>query len=204
MLTEKFPYIPCSTTRTVRAQRESFRRYLTTVVQPLSRLLEAELRQKLEADVGLSFDGTVRARPTGPRHASRIRQPCRPRAARNRSNSLPAKETGRIGEGVVVSKRERGPASLRRVRPRTPPPLVGVGVGERFGCCAATTYGKKRPPRFIPNLPNSDRAVCACLLRRLHTLFFWRRINPQQPVRRRGRTPHRSSSAGIPGCPYTA
>ena len=38
-------------------QRESFRRYLTTVVQPLSRLLEAELRQKLEADVGLSFDG---------------------------------------------------------------------------------------------------------------------------------------------------
>ena len=31
----------------------------------------------------------------------------------------------------------------RRVRPRTPPPLVGVG--ERFGCCAATTYGKKRP-----------------------------------------------------------
>ena len=38
-------------------QRESLRRYLTTVVQPLSRLLEAELRQKLEADVGLSFDG---------------------------------------------------------------------------------------------------------------------------------------------------
>ena len=28
-----------------------------------------------------------------------------------------------------------------------------------------------RPPRFIPNLPNSDRAICACLLRRLHTLF---------------------------------
>ena len=29
--------------------------------------------------------------------------------------------------------------------PALPPPLVGVGVGERFGCCAATTYGEKRP-----------------------------------------------------------
>ena len=40
------------------SQRESFRRYLTTVVQPLSRLLERELADKLDApDVGLSFDG---------------------------------------------------------------------------------------------------------------------------------------------------
>ena len=40
------------------SQRESFRRYLTTVVQPLSRLLERELADKLDApDVGLSFEG---------------------------------------------------------------------------------------------------------------------------------------------------
>ena len=40
------------------SQRERFRRYLTTVVQPLSRLLEAELRQKFDApELGLSFDG---------------------------------------------------------------------------------------------------------------------------------------------------
>ena len=40
------------------SQRESFRRYLTTVVQPLSRLLERELADKLDApEVGLSFEG---------------------------------------------------------------------------------------------------------------------------------------------------
>ena len=40
------------------SQRESFRRYLTTVVQPLAKLLERELAEKLDApDVGLSFDG---------------------------------------------------------------------------------------------------------------------------------------------------
>ena len=40
------------------SQRESFRRYLTTVVQPLAGILERELADKLDApDVGLSFDG---------------------------------------------------------------------------------------------------------------------------------------------------
>ena len=40
------------------SQRESFRRYLTTVVQPLARLLERELADKLDApEVGLSFEG---------------------------------------------------------------------------------------------------------------------------------------------------
>ena len=53
--------------------------------------------------------------------------PRRVPSARNRLKSLPAKEPGRIGEAVVVSKRERGPASLRRVRPRTPLPSSGSG-----------------------------------------------------------------------------
>ena len=40
------------------SQRESFRRYLTTVVQPLGRLLEAELREKLDApELSIGFDG---------------------------------------------------------------------------------------------------------------------------------------------------
>ena len=39
------------------SQRESFRRYLTTLVQPLARILERELRVKLDApEVRLSFD----------------------------------------------------------------------------------------------------------------------------------------------------
>ena len=40
------------------SQRESFRRYLTTVVLPMAKLLERELADKLDApDVGLSFEG---------------------------------------------------------------------------------------------------------------------------------------------------
>ena len=37
------------------AQREAFRRYLTTTVQPLARLLEHELSSKLEGEVKLDF-----------------------------------------------------------------------------------------------------------------------------------------------------
>ena len=46
----------CSTIRTRRPQRESFRRYLTLTVQPMARVLERELASKLEARVRLSFD----------------------------------------------------------------------------------------------------------------------------------------------------
>lgn len=46
----------CSTIRTGRPQRESFRRYLTLTVQPMARVLERELASKLEARVRLSFD----------------------------------------------------------------------------------------------------------------------------------------------------
>ena len=37
------------------SQREAFRRYLTMTVQPLARVLEAELMEKLEAAVHLDF-----------------------------------------------------------------------------------------------------------------------------------------------------
>ena len=40
------------------AQRESFRRFLHTTLQPLTRVVEAELSEKLEGEVTLNLDAT--------------------------------------------------------------------------------------------------------------------------------------------------
>ena len=52
------------------------------------------------------------------------------RRARNRSNSLPAKENGHVARGFVV-QRETGRRASKRVRPRLPtPPCRGGGRAE--------------------------------------------------------------------------
>ena len=47
------------------AQRESFRRLLHSTIQPLGRIVSAELSAKLEADVRLNFDGLFAADLSG-------------------------------------------------------------------------------------------------------------------------------------------
>ena len=47
------------------AQREAFRRLMHSTIQPLGKLVSAELSEKLEADVRLSFDGLFAADLSG-------------------------------------------------------------------------------------------------------------------------------------------
>ena len=47
------------------AQRESFRRLLHSTIQPLARILAAELSEKLEAPIGLNFDALFAADLSG-------------------------------------------------------------------------------------------------------------------------------------------
>ena len=47
------------------AQRESFRRLLHSTIQPLARILAAELSEKLEADIALNFDSLFAADLSG-------------------------------------------------------------------------------------------------------------------------------------------
>ena len=46
-------------------QREGFRRFLHTVLQPLARIVEAELSDKLEADITINLDGIFAADLSG-------------------------------------------------------------------------------------------------------------------------------------------
>ena len=46
-------------------QRESFRRFLHTTLQPLARIVASELSDKLEADVRLNLDGLFAADLSG-------------------------------------------------------------------------------------------------------------------------------------------
>ena len=52
------------------APRESFRRLLHSTVQPLGRIVAAELSAKLDADVSLSFDALFAADLSGRARAS--------------------------------------------------------------------------------------------------------------------------------------
>ena len=47
------------------AQREAFRRFLHATVQPLARLVERELTEKLDAPITLNFDGLFAADLSG-------------------------------------------------------------------------------------------------------------------------------------------
>ena len=47
------------------AQREGFRRFMNLTLLPLGKILEAELSDKLDADVKLSFDSLMASDLTG-------------------------------------------------------------------------------------------------------------------------------------------